>query len=422
MTNILSLLTRAAGRYFGKSNTSGVAKPESWFVDLLGGGGITPSGIRVSADSARQCVAVYACVDLLSRIVASLPAFLYRRDGRDGRTVAARHPLYTLLHDSPNSWMTAFEFREMMQGHALLRGNAYAHVVRDGNARILSIKPIHPDRVTPLVAPDGEPFYRVSDMPGALSRRDIFHLRGHSSDGYVGLSPIAAMRDTIGFSMVLQEQGARLFSNGTVTSGVLEMPGTLTKEVVDRLRAQWSENYSGVRNAHRPLILDGDMKWKSLGMTSEDAQFLQTRAFQDQQIYRIFGVPPHMLGDNEKTTSWGTGVEQLSIGFVQWTLMPWLKRWEQAISQTLLLPQERGTYYPEFEVDGLLRGDQKSRSEALAIKRQNGIINANEWRRLENMDPIDGPAGEAYLVNGAMISTDAALAAEKPTQQAPERP
>jgi HK97 family phage portal protein len=328
--------------------------------------------------------------------------------------VADRHPLYSVLHDAPNPWMTAFEFREMMQGHVLLRGNAYAYVVRDGSARVVGLKPIHPDCVTPLKALDGEPFYRVADddLVGTFSRWDIFHLRGHCSDGYVGISPIGLTRDTIGLSVVLLEQGSRLFSNGTVTSGVLEYPHPLKDFNIDQLRAQWQDTYGGSRNAYKPLILEKGMTWKSLGMTSEDAQFLETRAFQDQQIYRIFGVPPHMLGDNEKTTSWGTGVEQLSIGFVQWTLTPWLKRWEQAISQTLLRPDERRVYYPEFEVDGLLRGDQKSRNEALAIKRQNGIINANEWRRLENLDPISGPAGEAYLVNGAMVATTAIAASE----------
>lgn len=427
MIETLATLAMASGHDLNAvvRSDNGVAKPEQWLMQWAGGGP-TVSGVRVGPDNAMQVAAVYACVNLRSRLMASLPLFLFRRGRSDSRRIADDHPLYSILHDAPNPWMTSFEWREMMQGHLDLRGNAYSYVMRDNSARLIALIPLHPDKVTPLKAPDGQPFYRVLDrdtgISGVFPRSQVLHLRGHSSDGYVGLSPIAAQRETIGLAIATREHGGRLFSNGTVTSGVLEYPQTLNEDVVIRLRKQWEDQYTGNKNAHKPLILEGGMKWTALGMTSEDAQFLGTRSFQNHDIYRIFETPPVLVGDNEKTTSWGTGVEQITIGFVTYTLTPLCRRWENVISQTLLLPEERSSYFAEFELDGLLRGDQKSRNESLALKRQNGIINANEWRRLDNLDPIPGPSGDAYLVNGAMIGTESAAAAQKPPNQAPNSP
>lgn len=389
------------------ADITGVSKPSSWLIDALAGGQ-TASGRRVGPDTAMQSTAVYACVRLLSETIASLPLFLYERM-EDRRRRASSHRLYSLLHDAPNPWQTSLEWREMMQGHVLLRGNAYSYIVRDGFGEVVSIIPLHPDYVTILKGKDGEPYYRVDPNPytsfsGKFSRLEIFHLRGMSSDGYCGMSPIGWARESVALALTAQEHGARLFSNGAQPRGALELPAAPKPEMLTRIREQWEAAYGGVRNSSKVAIFEPGMKWHAIGMTNEDAQYLQLRAFENHQIYQIYGVPPHMVGDNEKTTSWGTGIEQLSIGFVTYTLRSHLVRWEQSISQSFLLPEERAALYAEFEVDGLLRGDQKSRAEALAIRRQNGIINANEWRRLENMDPINGPEGEAYVVNGNMRS------------------
>lgn len=406
------------------TSTSGAARPEAWLVDALGGR-MSAAGVRVNPDSALGCTAVYACVRLLSESVAGLPLFLFRRQAR-GRSVATEHPLYRLLHNSPNPWQTSFEWREMMQGHLLLRGNCYSYVLRNSHAEPLAIIPLHPDYVTIMRAADGEPFYRVAansytQISGVFSRGQIFHVRGMSSDGYCGMSPIAVNRETIGMAIATREYGARLFSNGARPSGVLEYPTSLTPEIMARVKDSWNRQHGGLENAHRVAVLENGMKWHQVGLNSDDAQYLETRGFENREIYQIYGVPPHMVGDNEKTTSWGTGIEQMSIGFVTYTLRPWLVRWEQAISEVLLLDSDRDSHYAMFSVDGLLRGDSKTRSEALAIRRQNGVINANEWRDLEDMDPIPGAAGEAYLVNGAMISVNSAAAATRQSpQQAPK--
>jgi HK97 family phage portal protein len=408
----LSSLALAAGhdlRAIPKSETSGVAKPESWLVSALGGSA-TNSGIRVGPGNALMSVPVWACVSLISESIAQLPLFLMHKLPNGNRQFATDHELYPLLKDAPNDFQTSFEFREMLQGHMLLRGNAYAYVLRDNNARIISLIPLHPDRVSLRRSANRQIFYEVSDehIRGTFPRWQIFHLRGMSSDGYCGLSPISACREAVGLSLVTQEHGARLFSNGTILSGVLEYPEALNGEIIGRIRDQWNSTYGGVRNSNKVAILEKGMKWQSLGMTNEDAQFLATRAFQNNEIYRMFRVPPHMVGDQDKVTSWGSGIEQLSIGFVQFTLQPHITRWEQAISQVLLLPNERPKYYVKFELKGLLRGDMASRSKALATMRQNGVINADEWREIEDMDAIGGVDGESYLVNGAMVPTSLA--------------
>ena len=391
-----------------KSATSGIANPEMWLRSALGVGP-TASGVSVGPGSAMGITAVYACVGLRSECIASLPLFLMARDGRNRRK-ATEHPLFPLLHDAPNPWQTSFEWREMMEGHCLLRGNAYSYIIRNSRGTVKSLIPLHPDRVQVRRAPDGEPFYGVNEekIRGVFSRREIFHLRGMSSDGYTGLSPIGQQRELMGWSVATREHGARVFSNGTALSGVLEYPSALNEEILKRLREQWQQTYGGVRNSGKVAILEGGMKWHQVGMNLEDAQFIEVMAYQDRKIYQIYRCPPHMLGDNDKTTSWGTGIEQMSIGFVTYTLRPSGIRWEQAIHQMLLMPEERGQFYAHFEFEGLLRGDSKARAEALSTKRQNGIINANEWRELEDMDPIEGEGGDAYLVNSALISMDAA--------------
>jgi HK97 family phage portal protein len=362
-----------------------------WF-----GGAATASGVSVTPATALQISTVYACVRVLAESVAMLPLILYNRRPDGGKERDESHPLFEVLHDRPNAWQTSFEFREMMMGHLALRGNAYAEIVPGQTQVVAELLPLHPDRVIPFRAPDGRIAYKHQSERGperVLLQDEMFHLRGLSSDGVTGLSPIQLHRESLGLAVATQEHGARLFGNSARPDGVLTVPSVLDEEAEKALIAGWERRHRGSANAHRIDVLDGGMEWKQVGMTSEDAQFLETRKFQRGEIASIFRVPPHKIGDLERATF--SNIEQQSIEFVTDTLMPWLVRWEQAISRDLFSPESRRTRFAEFLVAGLLRGDQASRFTAYATARQWGWLSANDIRRLETLNPIEG--GDVYL-------------------------
>jgi len=387
------------GQFFTKR--SGLAKPESWLIDALGGNKST-AGVSVNENTALRATAVFACVRVLAETIASLPLFIYRRIDR-GKEKATEHPLYEILHDQPNEEMTSFTFRETLMGHLALWGNAYAEIVRDGGGRVRELWPLRPDKTWPerdkttkklrykLILPDGEGVILPADR--------VLHIPGLSFDGLVGYSPIKLAREAIGLSLAAEEFGARFFSNGARPGGVLEHPGSLSKEAQERLRQSWNEMHQGLGKQHRIAILEEGLTYKQIGIPPEDAQFLDTRKFQVNEIARIYRVPPHMIGDLEKATY--SNIEQQSIDFVVNTIVPWLRRWEQAINSKLLTPSEWKEYFAEFKVDGLLRGDIESRYKAYATARQWGWMSANDVRELENMNPIEG--GDVYLIPLNMI-------------------
>lgn len=339
--------------------------------------------------------AVYACVRILAESVATLPLKLYRKQDRT-RTEQSL-PLARMLGTEPNRNQTSFEFREMMQGHLGLRGNAYARIIRSPQGVPLSLEPLHPadvsvhesDRFT------DQYFYRVKGE--TLAPYQILHLRGLSSDGISGLAPVTLLRDTMGLALSAQKHGLNQMQNGARPGGVIETPTPMKIEQVERLREEWNKHHQGVTNSGRPAILYGGMKWQQVGLTNEDAQFIESRKFDVEEIARAYRIPLHMLQSTEKSTSWGSGIEQMTLGFVTYTLLPWLVRWEQALNKALLSESQKANgYYFKFIVDGLLRGDFKTRTEGYRTAIESGWMSINEVREKEDMNPIDGEIGDQH--------------------------
>jgi len=379
------------------------------------GAGLTSaSGASVTADTALTISAVFACVALISRTLASISLVTYRRTAEDGRERARDYFLYPLLHDAPNEEQTSLEFLEMLQGHVLLRGNAYVAIDRAMGVPVRLV-PLHPDNVRPeRDKKTGAVVYRwrptaqgVEGRDFSARRGEIMHVRSFiGRDGITGMSVIEAARNSMGLSISLEEHASRLFSNGAVFSGVLTNPTALKPDRHEQLRKDFAEKYSGGANAYKPLILESGMDWKSIGMKADDSQFLESRAWQISDIGRWFLVAPHMIGDMDKSTSWGTGIEQQQIGFVQFTMRYWGVLWEQAIRRDLIPPKDRDTYFSEFLFDALLRGDSIARASSLQIQLQNGALSPDEWRALENRNPIPGGFGKQHIIMANMTTLD----------------
>lgn len=375
-----------------RSQYGTLAEPPDWLFEALGKTR-TASGKAVTPDSAMRVSAVYACVRRLAETEATLPLLTYRRLPGGGKVRAPEHPVFRLLHDTPNPYQTAAEFREMLTGHAVLRGNGYAQVTWSNRGQPTALWPMHPDRVEVLIAPDARPAYRYTRRDGTqetLLADDVLHLRGLSSDGYLGLSPITLAQEAIGVAMAAEEHGARFFSNNAAPGGVLKHPGKLSKDAYERLKSAWNARHEGTENAMKTAILEDGMEWVTVGMTSKDAQFLETRQYQVTDIARIFGVPPWMIGGSAEGSMTYSNTEQQSLAFVTFSLRPWLVRWEQALARVLFTTSEQETYVVEHLVDGLLRGDALARSQALQVQKQGGALTANEWREIENRNPVEG--------------------------------
>ena len=359
------------------------------------GGRSTKSGAVVTPLGALQVSAVYSCVSLLSESVAMLPLTLYKRLPNDGREPATKHYLYRLLKRKPNRFQTTFDWLQMTVAHVLLRGNAYSEIIFDNGGRVSDLMPRHPDRVKPFLTSSGQIAYGVKDTPTSEYRivyaEEMLHFRDLGDDVLQGQSRISLHKEAIGLAMKTEEHGARIFSNGAQVGGVLEIPGRLKdKESVDRLRTQFAERQAGSANVGKPLILEDGMKWTKLGMTADESQFLQTRQYQRSEIASIFRVPPHMIGDTDKATSWGSGIEQQGIGFVTFTLLPMLVKIEQQLENKLFLPSEEERLFIKLPPQALMRGDSKSRAEYLSKMVERGILTRNEARSLEEYNALDG--------------------------------
>ena len=371
-------------------------------------GGST-SGKRVNERSSMQMTAVYSCVRILSEAVAGLPLHFYRYTDNGGKEKAADHPLYFLLHDEPNPEMTSFVFRETLMTHLLLWGNAYSQIIRNGKGEVIGLYPLMPDRMNVERDSKGQLYYEytvsMDDAPTVkgstvvLPPTEVLHIPGLGFDGLVGYSPIAMAKNAIGMAIACEEYGAKFFANGAQPSGVLEHPGTLKDP--SRVRESWQSTFGGSHNANKVAVLEEGMKYTPISISPEQVQFLETRKFQINEIARIFRVPPHMVGDLEKSSF--SNIEQQSLEFVKYTLDPWVSRWEQSMARSLLTPEEKKQYFVKFNVDGLLRGDYQSRMNGYAVGRQNGWMSANDIRELENLDRIpEELGGDLYLINGNM--------------------
>ena len=309
--------------------------------------GGTTSGKRVNERSAMQMTAVYSCVRILSEAVASLPLHFYKYDENGSKKKAIEHPLYFLLHDEPNPEMTSFVFRETLMTHLLLWGNAYAQIIRNGKGEIIALYPLMPDRMTVNRDEKGKLYYEyltsTDDVPinkettVRLSETDVLHIPGLGFDGLVGYSPIAMAKNAIGLAIAAEEYGSKFYANGAAPSGVLEHPGTLKDPT--KVRESWTETFGGSQNSHKVAVLEEGMKYTPISISPNEAQFLETRKFQINEIARIFRVPPHMVGDLEKSSF--SNIEQQSLEFVKYTLDPWVSRWEQTLIRSLLTKEEK---------------------------------------------------------------------------------
>lgn len=379
-------------RIFGRQKSS-----QNWFFQELAAGAKTTAGVSVTPKNAMQNAAVWACVTVRSEDIAKLPVHLYRRRKDGGKERAVKHPLYRLLTMSPNPRNTAFEFKQMLQMQCDLRGNAYAIKELDARGQVSALWPLESDKVEILKGEDGkELFYRVTMEKGrqvVVPGEDMLHVRGNSLDGITGLSPIAWHRETIGHAIAAERYGSSFFGNSAQPNGALVVPAKLSAEAASKLRADWKERFQGPENAHNLAIFDGGMEWKQIGMTNSDAQFIETRKYQNSEIWRIFRVPAHKVQDLEKATF--SNIEMQAIEYVQDCLLSIMERWQQALARDLLLESEREEYFFEFLPDALLKGDIKSRYDAYAVGVLNGWLSANDVRDRENMNHVDG--GDQYF-------------------------
>ena len=371
--------------------------------------GNSTSGKKVNEKSALQVSAVHSCVRILAETLAALPLQVYRRTDK-GKEKAYDSPLYFLLHDQPNEEMTSFVFRETLMSHLLIWGNAYAQIIRDGRGQVLGLYPLLPDKVKVDRTESGELYYiyrRFSEENPNFSEygdivlrsEDVLHIPGLGFDGLIGYSPIALAKDAVGMTMACEEYGASFFANGARPGGVLEHPGALKDP--KKVRDSWNEVYQGTSNASKVAVLEEGMKYQQIGIPPEEAQFLETRKFQLNEIARLYRIPPHMIGDLDKSSF--SNIEQQSLEFVKYTLDPWVIRWEQALKKALFLPGEKQEYFVKLNVNGLLRGDYENRMNGYSVARQNGWLSTNDIREMEDMNLIsEEEGGDLYLINGSM--------------------
>lgn len=382
----------------------------------VGGGMETASGAVVNDNSAMRVAAAWRCVNIISGTVGSLPLDLIRRESEKVRRPAVGHPLRKVLTVKPNIWQTPSEFRRMMQMHLLLRGNAYALKVRVGRD-VVGLIPIIPDRVMVEQLPDLTLKYQVTLKGGqtrSYQQAEILHLRGMSLDGVRGLSVIAHMRESLGLALQGETAAAKLMKNGQFVSGALTHPAKLSPEAYARLKASIDAN-GGSENAGSTRILEEGMKFESLSMDATDMQFLEQRNFQRYDIAMFFGVPPHMIGATEKTTSWGSGIEQMGIGFVTYTLNDWLVTWQEALKRDVLNEADWETHDVRFFPQALLKGDTKTQWDAFVKGRQWGVYSANDVRALLDMNPREDEAGDDYAVPPNQTQAEAEPSEPEPT-------
>jgi len=375
---------------------------KKWLVE----GAETGSGIYVTDDAAIKIAAVWACVRVLSETVASIPVMVYERKGNNSREVARNHSAYRLLHDRPNLEQTSFEFFETGQGHLALRGNTYAQKIYSAG-RVAELIPLHPDKVSLDRDSKNRIVYELQTGNGTNNKtfpaNRILHVKAFSSNGIEGLSIISNFRETLGAQIAMEQHGSRLFRNGTHLGGILSHPGSLSEGARTNLETSLKNKFGGIGNTGKTMILEEGMTFEKIGMTSEDAQFIESRKFGINEISRIFRVPPHMISDLDRATF--SNIEHMSLNFLIYTMIPWIRRWEQVLNFSIIPPEELDRYYIEFNPSALLRGDLKTRYDSYAVGRQWGWLSANDVRRLENMNSI-GEDGDIYLVPTNMWPAD----------------
>jgi HK97 family phage portal protein len=397
----------------GLSTPSAPLPPDAdfWYSSL---GYESDSGVRVSPESAMRLSAVFSCIRVVSETIASLPLIIYKHLPDGGKQRATEHPLYEVLHDSPNQWQTSLEFIEMMQAHLELRGNAFAVILAGPRGAVDSLVPLHPDRVQVYRLPNGRLKYEVRNwFTGGLenyAQEEIFHLRGLSSNGLIGMSTIAVQREVIGRGLAMQEYGARFFANDSTPNGLLEHPGKISDLARKNTTMSWQEAHTAA-NRHKIALLEEGMKYVAIGVTNKDSQFLEATLASREEICGMYRVPPHKIGILNRSTL--ANIEQQNIEFVTDCIRSRVVRIERRISMDLIEPLEiDGDYFVEFQMDALLRGDLGSRYAAYAVARNWGWASPNDICRKENQNPIPPEkGGDDYLRPANMVVAGAAESA-----------
>lgn len=363
--------------------------------EALRAGLLTDAGETVTPEKAMRMAAVYACGRIITGAMATMPLHIKRRIDERTREDASDEPLWKLLRRRPNRWQTPSQFRRMMQWHQLFRGNGYAYVSRS-RGTIQELIPLHPDRVRTRQNDDMSIDYvwtRANGRQVTFSQREIFHLVGLTLDGVNGVTPMTYARSTVGLALAQERHGSNTFRNGAQVGGVFRTEKQLSPEGRENIRASLEEYRAEGESAGKTLILEEGLDFKQVAMTAEDAQWIESRKFSRSEIYMFFGIPPHMVGDTEKSTSWGTGIEQQTIGFVAYTLEDYLTMWEETIDRDLIANPD-GPLYARINRAALVRGDIKARWDAYVKALQWGVYSPNEIRALEDLNPREG--GDIY--------------------------
>lgn len=361
------------------------------------------AGVSVNENSAQNVTTLFAAITLLAQTLAALPVGCFRKTKEDDRENADQHPANYLFNKSPDDVMTAYNYREALQGHILLRGNGYSEIVRNFRGQAIELYLLDPRAVHPRIDIKTKvPVYdyaQPSGRPIELDRTEIQHIPNFSTNGIIGLPPLTVYRETLGLTIAANRYASEYFAKGGRPLGFLTKPTLIQRKERDSLRDEWQEMHGGIENSNQVGILSGGLDWKNIGMSNNDAQLLELRQFQKYEIATMFRIPPFLLGDTSQPIS---SIEFIMLQFAIFTLLPWMKRWESEMNFKLFTPKERFNYYLEFNSDGMLRGDAKSRSEALKAELQNGALTVNEWRRIMNRSPIEG--GNVPLIMASQIA------------------
>lgn len=396
MKSFFDVLTSAASRPTISNAVSQWATRRIGDPQQLWGtfGGRSSAGRSVTVDSALQLSTVWACVRLISETIATLPLVLYKRLPDGGREPAKEHPLFELLRQQPNYDMTAVQMIEAIAASMLLWGNAYCEK-KVQCKEIVSINFLLPSKMKPTLNDDGSLKYTYTQKIGQsiIDEKSILHIPAFALDGRIGLSPIAYGANVMGSAMSADDAAGATFKNGLVRTVAFKVDRILKKEQREEFREYVEQSLAGPLNAGRPPIMEMGIDAKELGINPTDAQMLETRGFSVEEICRFYRVPPWMLGHTQSSTSWGTGMEQQMLGFLTFTLRPWLARIGQSIRKSLLKPEEREEYYVEFSIEGLLRADSASRAAFYSTMTQNGIYTRDDCREKENLPRMGGNAG-----------------------------
>ena len=377
------------------------ANPSKWLREYFGGEE-SLSGVSVNEETALKYSAVYGCVRILAETIASIPLNLYKRTKR-GKTKLTENNLYNLLHSQSNEELTSFSWREIVMAHVLLWGNHYSQILRDGYNRVKSLHPLLPERMKPERIKDREStrynkkqyiYQPLSGRKVILQPNEILHIPGLSFDGLVGKSPLGWYREQIGLGLAMEEYSSRFFSGGLSAGGIFTTPKSLKQPTYDRLKQELKEKYTGLNKAFKTMVLEEDLKFSQVSVNPNDAQLLESKKFQLEEVARLFRVPLFMLQNVDRATF--SNIEHLDIAFVVHTIRPWLVRIEQSLNMQLLSAKEKKNLFFEFVVDGLLRGDITARFNAYTQGIQNGIYSPNDILELENRNTYEG--GDKHFI------------------------